>query len=297
MTAGGDFIQDLDFEAGPSYPTVFGLTLTPVVQGVLFALGGVVGCGAIMAYLVSPVWENYQTLDAKVKEKSEQVKQQDAIRQQIKAAKDKLVESNRQRDQVYALFATEKSMDTLLLDLNQQIEKNNVGLITAQQAKLSACPANIRDIFLTSEGSQKFKEKFGTLVGEAKLNKFKPSEKGAEVITDSSLGTAVNNKLKRQAIDVEFQGNFNQTQSIFRTMERLQPLLLVKNLEVKIGEGTNGKFTRLFDIENDGRVRFLTNCQPDTKITTSFQMQALMPLTEMERKAIQAAPVPPTAAK
>ncbi|NDJ16598.1 pilus assembly protein PilO [Myxacorys almedinensis] len=288
---GGDFIQDSEFELSPSYPTVFGLTMTPVVQGVLFGLGGVLACGAIVMYLVSPTWENYQALDAKVKEKSEQVKQQDAIRQQIKEAKAKLEKSKQQREQVYALFANEKSMDTLLLDLNQQIEKNNVGLLTAKQSKLNACPIYVRQAFASSEGADKFNQEFGALVAQAQLSKFKPSEKGVEVVNDGSLGAAVDNKLKRQSIDVEFEGNFNQTQSIFRTIERLQPLLLVRNLDVKVGDGAKAG-TQLFEVEPDGRIRYLTNCQPDTKITTSFQMQALLPLNDGDRKAIAATPTP-----
>ncbi|MBW4421818.1 MAG: hypothetical protein KME13_21795 [Myxacorys californica WJT36-NPBG1] len=292
----GDFIQDSEFES-PNYPTVFGLTMTPVVQGVLFGLGGVIACGAMMVYLVSPTWETYQALDAKVKEKSEQVKQQDAIRQQIKAAKVRLEKSKQQREQVYALFANEKSMDTLLLDLNQQIEKNNVGLLAAKQSKLNACPIYVREAFASSDGADQFTQKFGPLVAQAQLNKFKPSEKGVEVVNDGSLGAAVDNKLKRQSINVEFQGNFNQTQSIFRTIERLQPLLLVRNLDVKVGDGAKTG-TQLVEFEPDGRIRYLTNCQPDTKITTSFQMQALLPLTDVDRKAIAAVPTPsPGAAK
>jgi type IV pilus assembly protein PilO len=148
----------------------------------------------------------------------------------------------------------------------------------------------VRQLFATAYGAEEFREKFGELVAKARLRKFKPNEKGTEVINDGSLGDAINNKLKRQAIDVEFQGNFNQTQSIFRTIERLQPLLLIKNLEVKVIDGKVSE--GLYEVQRDGTVRYLSNCQPDIQVKTAFQMDALLPLTEVDRKALQAMPSP-----
>lgn len=296
MTAGGDFIpQDSDFDQGPNYPTIFGVTLTPVVTGVLLATAGLVGAAALWAYLVNPAWENYQTLDAAVKEKSEQLKQQATVKKQIQDAKVKLVQVNQQRDQVYALFANEKTIDTLLLDLNQLIEKNNAGRVGATRAKLNNCPAAIRDQYANIATYNKFEDNFGALVAEAKLRKFTPDPKGAEVITDGSLGPLINNKLKRRVINVEFQGNFNQTQSIFRTIERLQSLLLVKDLSVQIGDRSRSS-GGLYEVLPNGNVRFLTNCQPDTQVTTGFKMEALLPLSAADRKAVKPAPTASPAA-
>jgi type IV pilus assembly protein PilO len=287
MTASGDFIpQDSDFDQGPNYPTVFGVTITPVVSGVLLATAGVVGAVALWAYLVNPAWERFQTLDAAVKEKSEQLKQQATVKQQIIDAKKKLTQVNQQRDQVYALFANERTIDTLLLDINQLIERNNAGRVAATRTKLNNCPAAIRDQYANINTYNKFEDTYGALVADAKLKKFTPDPKGAEVIQDSSLGAPINGKLKRRAINVEFQGNFNQTQSIFRTIERLQSLLLVKNLSVQIGDRSR----------TGGGLYFLTNCQPDTLITTGFQMEALLPLNAADKKALQPTPVASPAA-
>ncbi len=288
MTAGGDFIpQDSDFDPGPNYPVVFGITLTPVISGVLLAVTGLVGAGLLWNYVVSPTWEAYQELNAKVQEKSEQLKQQASIKQQIQDAKTKLTQVNQQRDQVLALFATEKTLNTLLLDVNQLIDKNNADRVGATKAKLNSCPSWVRDQYSDIVTYQKFEDKVGPLVADAKLKKFTPDVKGTQVITDSSLGPAINNKLKQQTIDVQFQGNFNQTQSIFRTIERLQPLLLLKNLKIEVGDKNRALIPGgLYEIAPGGVVRFLTNCQPDSKITTSFQMEALMPLTEADKKAL-----------
>lgn len=286
MTA-GDFLQESEFESTPSYPTVFGLSLTPTIIGVLCGVGGLIGFVAIVMNLVMPAWEAQQELQAKVQEKSEQLKQQEVIRKQIQTAKDNLAKAKQQRDQVYALFASEKTLNTLLFDVNQLIEKNNTGLLAATNAKLNGCPIYVRQQFATTGGAQEFSDKFGDLIAEAKLKKFKPSDKGAEIISDGSLGAPINNKLKRQTIEVEFRGNFNQTQSIFRTIERLQPLLLVRDLEVKVID--NKISEGLYELQPDGTIRYLTNCQPDNQITTAFKMDALLPLSEAEVKAAQSA--------
>ncbi len=298
MTAGGDFIpQDSDFDAGPSYPVVFGITFTPVISGVALAVAGLISAGLLWNFVVSPTWESYQSLDAKVKEKNEQLNQQASIKQQIQEAKAKLTQVNQQREQVLSLFATDKTLNTLLLDINQLIDKNNTNSTAATKAKLNSCPAWVRDQYSDIVTSQKFEDKVGSLVTQAKLKKFTPDVKGTEIVADGSLGAAIDNKLKRQAIDVQFQGNFNQTQSIFRTIERLQPLLLLKNLKIEIGDKSRALVPGgLYEIAPGGIVRFLTNCQPDTKITTSFQMEALMPLNAADKKAIVTPTPSPTAA-
>ncbi|MCU0551719.1 MAG: hypothetical protein MUC48_20445 [Leptolyngbya sp. Prado105] len=288
-----DFMPDSDFDNSPSYPSAFGITFTPTISGVLLGLLGLGAAGAIASYLVMPAWEANQALDATVKEKTQQLQQQAAIRKQIQDAKDNLAKAKQKRDQVYGLFASEKTLNTLLLDLNQLIERNNAGLLAARNTKLNACPVYVQQLFATPTGAEDFRERFGDLVAEAKLKRFKPDEKGAAVINDSSLGAPINGKLKRQTIDIEIRGNFNQTQSIFRTIERLQPLLLVRDLDVKVID--NKISEGLYEIQPDGTIRYLTNCQPDNQITTTFQMDALLPLTDADRKALQAA-TPPAAA-
>ncbi len=288
MTA--DFIPDSEFENTPNHPTAFGITFTPAISGVLLGVLGLAGAGAIASYLVMPALEANQALDTKVKEKTEQLQQQGAIRKQIQDAKDQLAQAKQKRDQVYALFANEKTLNTLLFDLNQLVERNNAGLLAARNTKLNACPVYVQRVFATPTGAQEFQDRFGQLVAEAKLKRFKPDEKGAIVISDSSLGAAINNKLKRQTIDIEIRGNFNQTQSIFRTIERLQPLLLVRNLDVKVVD--NKISEGLYEIQPDGTIRYLTNCQPDNQITTTFQMDALLPLSDADRQAVQAAAQP-----
>lgn len=297
MTAGGDFIpKDLELDEGPVYPTIFGITLTPVISGLLIALLGVAAAVYGLANFVSPEWTRNQDLEAKVREKSNQLQQQDQIVKQIAEAKTNLEQARQQRDQVLALFSNERTLDTLLLDMNQLIERNNAGRVAATRAKLNSCPVWVRDQYSTIVSSQEFEDKVGPLVAEARLTKFEPDPKLSGIVSDGALGPAVNNKLKRQVVNVQFEGNFNQTQSIFRTIERLQSLLLLRNLQVTVGRGgqaaPSSQIGGLYEIVPGPNIRFLTNCQPDTVLTTSFQMEALLPLSPAEQAAVAPKPTP-----
>jgi type IV pilus assembly protein PilO len=296
MTA-GDFIpDDSGFESAPAYQTIFGIPMSPLVVGILCGLLGLGAAAYLFVNFVQPALQENQDLQAKVEEQENQLKQQDEIKKQVKEAKEQLVKVTQQKEQVMALFASPKDLDTLLLDVNKLIERNNAEFESATRAKLSNCPAWVQSQYNDVISYEKFKNQIGDLVAQAKLNKFNPDTKaGAQLVTDSSLGAPLNGKLRRQSINVEFQGNFNQTQSIFRTIERLQPLLLVKRLDVKVGDGGSSAQTKsLYEVEADtGQVRFLTNCQPDARITTAFQMDALMPLSPEESKAAAAAAAAP----
>lgn len=305
MTASGDFIpQDPEFEVAPNYPTAFGITFTPTVSGIAC---GIVGVGAaifLWITFVQPALDQYNQLKDQVEQKKAQLLEQERVEKQLKDAKARLVQVGKQREDVMALFATQNDLDTVLIDLNKLIETNNAGLLAARQAKLATCPAWVRAQYTSIASAQSFEEQNGPLVAEAKLKKFQPVDLAQAtqgkpvpvpgVINDGSYGEALNNKLKRQTINVEFEGNFNQTQSIFRAIERLQPLLIVHNLDVKLGgnnSGTVGK--RLFESGPGETIRFLTNCQPDSLVTTTFQMDALLPLTPEEMKQVAAPPNPP----
>ena len=228
------------------------------------------------------------------------------IEKQLKDAKVKLTQVEQQRQQVYSLFAQKKNMDTVLLDLNQLIDKNNVGLRNAKEAKLASCPAWVKEQFTSYSTGQQYEEQIGPLVAEAKLRKFQPDTgtPGAApvaaavpgLVTDGSLGPELNNKLKRQTINVEIEGNFNHAQSIIRRIELLQPLLILRNMEVKYGgeQVTKQEPSVIYepDPKNPELPRVVKNCQPDTVVTTSFKMDALIPLTPEEQKLVVPTPSP-----
>jgi type IV pilus assembly protein PilO len=284
MSASGDFIPgDTTVGGEANYPVVFGITLTPPISGLLLALLGIGGAAYLFLNLVQSEWQRYQDLSVRVQQKNSQLEQQATIQQQIKKAEEELAKVKRQREDVLTLFANESTLRTLLLDLNRQVAARNAGLDRVRQQKLAACPAWVRNNLEAVE------EQAGPLVVRAQMRKFQPNSGLTGIVTDGSYGTLVNNKLKRQAMDVVFEGNFNQTQSILRSIERLQPLLVFRDLNFSLGGEGGGRSSRLFDTQGN-TIRFLPNCQPEPKITTSFRLEALLPLTPEERAAANPAP-------
>ncbi|TAE58943.1 MAG: pilus assembly protein PilO [Nostocales cyanobacterium] len=119
--------------------------------------------------------------------------------------------------------------------------------------------------------------KSGSLI-RAQLKRFAPAGDKPEIVNDSSLGAKVDNKLKRQIIKVQIESRFDQMQYIMSEIERLQPLLLVENYDAKLIEP---------EIDNTDRDRPPVRSEPG-KILTSFDLVALMPLTEEEAAKIAA---------
>lgn len=242
MTVGGDFIPvgdaGRDFDS-PSYPKLFGLTVTPTVSGALVALLGLAGAGYLLVNVVQPAWTENQTLRQDITQKESQLLNQEEVQQRIQTARQDLRQAEQLQADVLTLFATRESLNTLLLDLNERVQAQT---IDPNQAR-----------------------------GErAALLKFESPSPAPEVVADSSLGEAANNLLERQTFNVELKGNFAQTQSIMRNIERLQPLLVVQGLESKLDDASQ---TIVFD----PRGRILPAAQPEARIATSFRLTALLP--------------------
>jgi len=251
MTISEDFITDEggEFEAvGPTYPTAFGVTFTPVVSGVLIAVLGLAATLYLLLNVVMPAFQKYQELQTSRTQKQGLVSQKQAVLQQNEQLRIDLARARQQKTEVLALFANERTLDTLLLDLNRVVESGN------------ASP--------------------GRNAVRARLKRFVPATTSSEIITDGSLGADVNGKLKRQVVNVELEGTFEQTQAIIRNIERLQPLLLVKDYQSTLAQGTS----------NQQGARLVGS--PGT-ITTSFQLQALMPVSADEAQRAAAAANPP----
>lgn len=244
MTVTEDFIsvdEGGEFElAAPTYPTAFGVTLTPAVSGVLVAVLGLAGTLYLILNLVMPAFQKYQELQASRNEKQALIAQKQTIQGQTEQVKTELTQAKQQNAEVLALFANEKTLDTLLLDINRVVESGNAQLQRN----------NVR----------------------AKLKRFVPVNQSAEVVADGSLGPEVNGKLKRRVINIELEGTFEQTQSIIRNIERLQPLLLIRDYQSTLAQAPTNQ---------QGKV---VSRGPAT-ITTSFQLQALMPASPQETAA------------
>ncbi|MEH1837133.1 MAG: type 4a pilus biogenesis protein PilO [Nostoc sp.] len=235
---GGEFEQ-----VTPSSPMLFGIAFTPKIIGILMGVIGLAGAGYILLNLLMPAWESYQQQQAKSSELQAQIEQKKANIKQIAKVKDELAQAKQQKVQVLDLFANEKTMDTLLLDINRLIESGNT-------------PTSINAV-------------------RAKLNKFVPVSQKPEPITDGTLGLQVDGKLQRSTINAEITATYEQTQSIIRNIERLQPLLIVKDYQATLAP-----------VESRSPLDKTPMQIGPTAINTSFQLQVLMPLSPEEIAAI-----------
>ncbi|NJO77688.1 MAG: pilus assembly protein PilO [Cyanobacteria bacterium RM1_2_2] len=254
MTVGGDFIPVDGREAeAPAYPKVFGLTITPTVGAILLTLLGALGAYLLWANIVQNTVERNRELKADIASKEQQLINQDEAQRQIADAKTELQQAQQLQADVRSLFATEDSLNTLLLDINERVQSVNAGITD---------PAK-----------------------RATLSKFDLNAEESGPITDSSLGSEVNSKLERRVYDVEIKGSFPQTQSIIRNIERLQPLLVVTDFQSNLDQSTQ-------KIVLDNRGRLAPAGQPDTQITTGFKLSALVPVETTEATEATATPTP-----
>jgi type IV pilus assembly protein PilO len=231
---GGEFNSET-----PASPVVFGIAFTPKIIGILVGVVGLAAAGYIFLNLLMPALESYQQQQAKSSELQGQIDQKKANIKQIDKVKDELAQAKQQKIQVLGLFANEKSLDTLLLDMNRLIESGNT-------------PTSINAV-------------------RAKLKKFVPVSQKPEPIIDGSLGLQVDGKLKRSIISAEITGTYEQTQSIIRNIERLQPLLIVKDYQSSLAPVESRSPTDKTPVQVG-----------PAAIDTSFQLQVLMPLSPEE---------------
>ena len=225
-------------EETPEYPKAFGITFTPRVGGIVIGVLGLLGATYLLVNAVQPSWQRYQELQTSVESKEQQIQQKQKIQQQIRETTAKLEQAKQENQQVLSLFANEKTLDTLLLDLNSFV-----------------------------------KDRRGSLTN------YEPAQEAEAVVNDGSYGAAVNGKLKRKTIDVQLEGTFDQVQSIMRSFERLQALLIVRDFKAEVSEPQPL-------LLNQGRA--VPGARPTIEAT--FTLDALSPVTEDEAQEAAAQP-------
>ena len=255
MTVANEFIQDVDGE--DSGPVIFGIALTPKIMGIGAGVVGVLVAGFLIYQFVLPTLTIGQTLRGDIKTKQDEIEKQDQRLREKDKAKKELADAEIRRDTVTALFADDASLETLLFDINEQINKINAGIIDGDKL--------------------------------AQLTQFKPilpekPEDRDEIVNDSSLGADVNGKLRRRRYEVEFTGSLEQTRQFLVALERLQPLLVVRGLKSQLGDATSV-------IEGEYRQgKFVPSAnQPQRRLKSNFELQVLLPLSQEEVKAAAAA--------
>jgi type IV pilus assembly protein PilO len=244
-----DLVSNTSFIVPPAYPSVFGITFSPIVSGACVAVVGIGIAGYLFTSSIQPQLAKNQELATKLAQTQDQIQQRKDNAQKIAAAEKSLDSANAQKQVVTGLFASDKKLDTLLLDLNK--------LVNIRQGEL-----------------QKFTPDLPVATG---------GSSGAAVVSDGSLGAALNNKIKRKGVGIEVRGSFEQVQSILRTIERLDQLLLIKDFHADAE-----KETQKILVDAQGKVL----PPPEAIIKTSFKIQALIPLTPAEQAAATPPPAP-----
>ena len=235
MTFADDFTPSDDqeiLEDAPDYPEAFGVTFTPLVSGITLGILGCLGAGYILTSLVLPVQENYQTLKASAQEKAAQIQDQEGKRLDAKLVK---LESE--------------------IREAQSLKPKVMQVFSGQQENLDTLLIDLNSFI---EGRK------------AELLSFSPDGK-EQVIRDGSLGKEVNGKLKRQKYKLQIKGNFEQTQSIIRNIERLQSLLVVQDFKSKVTQKPTLSLKEQ-EVISKG----------ETQLETNFTVEALSPLGEGE---------------
>jgi type IV pilus assembly protein PilO len=221
----------------PNHPVIFGLTLSPLVIGGFVAAIGLIAAGFVGYSYVMPKMQANQELQTKVDDVKKQIQDRKATAIKITEAEVKLKTAADQKETVLGLFANDKKLDTLLLDLNK--------LVTDRQGE---------------------------------LQKFTPdlSANGTGTVNDSSLGSALNGKIRNKSVDVEMNGGFEQIQSILRTVERMDRFLILKDFK-----------TDLVPVPANTGIGNGVGNTP--KLKAKFKLQAIIPLTTTEITAATAA--------
>ena len=243
-----EFIPVEGQDENPSYPKAFGITFTPKVGGIIFGVLGLLGATYLLINVVQPAFQQYNQLNTDIKSKEEQLKRQEEIQKEIAQANTELEQAKQRNQQVLTLFSNEKTLDTLLLDLNSPIKARNGTLTYFEPVKQTAQAANSNQ---------------------------------AEPIPG-------NGKLARKTYNVRLEGNFEQTQSILRNYERLQSLLIVKDFKSELYDDqgvlinvTNGTSVPAIFKKDENR-KIIPGGKPTLR--TSFKMEALTPVTEDQAK-------------
>ena len=249
MTLTGDFLpaeddQQLE-QLGPTYPTAFGIEFTPKVQAILLGLLGIGGGAfAIYNYLVNPTLEERRDLEAQVAEKEAQIQQQEASLQEIAALRAELDQALQQRVEIYGLLGNQGTLDTLLLDINQQIQNSNASIEDVLRTDFNRLDSGqLAALGLNREQIQQVRTQFAEdpvlqrQLYTSELLNYSPGP--AIIVTDGP--PELSGKLQQYSVDISMQALFPQTLSILRNLERLEPLVVVRDLQQSIASPPLGR--------------------------------------------------------
>jgi type IV pilus assembly protein PilO len=253
MTA--EFITSDKQEEETGTQEIFGLKLTPQVQAIGIAVLGLLLAGGLGYQFVLPEFQKGGEFKQKITESKQTQLQLQAQIQKKAEAEAKQEEAKQRRANVTAMFASDASANTLLLDMTQLVNRINAGVQGDDlKAKIT-----------------KFEPELPPAATAA------PVAQDPDILMDTSFGPSLAGKLRRKKFKVEFEGNFAQTRNFMRNLELMQSLLVVRNLRSELLSSTQ-------PIEVDFvKGKIVPVAQPQTIIKTAFDLHALLPLKQEEK--------------
>ena len=164
---------------------------------------------------MQPVAQTKQDAELRIADKTAALESQQASIENIEEIKAELDEAIQQRVGIYSLLGDEDSLDTLLLDINQQIKASNAGIDDAiAGGDLATFAQNLRNLGIPDDLAEPLLRELGT----AELDQFNPVSSSG-LVTDGAYGPELDGKLERQVVNVSFTGRFGPAQSILRNIE------------------------------------------------------------------------------
>ena len=255
MTAANEFIPNGGQAEEPG-TEIFGIKLTPQVQAIGVAVLGLGVAGYLGSQFVLPEFQKGSEIKQKIiQSKQTQIQLQAQIQKKAEA-ESKQAEAKQRRANVTAMFANDAGATTLLLDINQLVNRINAGLPGDEfKAKILKFEPDV------------------PVAGAAPV----PGAPDPDILADSSFGPSLVGKLRRKKYKVEFEGNFAQTRNFMRNLELMQSLLVVRNLKSELLASTQPPEVDFL------KGKIVAVEQQPTKIKTAFDLHALLPLKQEEK--------------
>ena len=215
------------------YPSAFGITFTPQVTGVVIAVAGIALAVYSFINFVQPAQKKYQ----------EAVTRQEELKGQLNKIKT--------GDLQLKLAQLESDLAA------KKVLKSRVLSMFTNENDLETLLLDLNSFITSNQGV---------------LTQYQP-DSNITTIDDASLGTEVQDKLKRQGISLTIEGTFNETKQILQDLERLQPLLMVQSISSSVEEQPTAILT-------SSRGEIVP--QKQAQLKTQIKLDAILPLSQAE---------------
>jgi len=122
-------------------------------------------------------------------------------------------------------------------------------------------PPSALDVFLTDLSRV-------VAVNGMELDAYQPQ--GVVILEDQPSGSGVQCKLQQQTLPINLEGSYTQIQSLLRDLERMEPVLFVKNLSLNLKQSEGGEIL----VVND-KGEALPNQQPQPELQATWTLEAV----------------------